>query len=105
MEEFPGRMVTPMDHDVTVRTRSILQHPRLLINGAASTGGDGQKLSRMKHIRVTTLTEHRLLYEEERFMRTAVWIVAIETAFADRRMLPEKRPTLFAMTLITLIID
>jgi len=38
-------------------------------------------------------------------VRTAVWIVAIETAFADRRMLIEKRPALFAVTLVTLIVD
>jgi hypothetical protein len=59
----------------------------------------------MKHIGVAALAEHRLLHDQQRLMGGAVRVVAIETTLTDWRVLPQEGAALFAVTLVTLVID
>ena len=59
----------------------------------------------MKLIRVTALAKHWFLHDEQRFMGTAVRIVAVETAFTDWRVLEEEGTALFAVALVALVVD
>ena len=59
----------------------------------------------MKHIGVAALAEHRLLHDQQRLMGGAVRVVAVETTLTDGRVLPQEGAALFAVTLVTLVID
>lgn len=54
---------------------------------------------------MAALAEHRLLHNQQRLMGGAVRVVAVETTLTDRRVLPQEGAALFAVTLITLVID
>ena len=94
-----------MNHDVAVGTGTVLQHSWLLIHRGITACGYSQQLSGVKHVRVAPLAKHRLLYDQQRLVRTAVRIVAIEAALTNRRMLPQKWTALFRVALIALVVD
>ena len=94
-----------MDHDVAVGTSPVLQHARLLINSSVTARRYCQELTGMKIVGVAALAKHRLFHDQQRLVRGAVRIVAIEAAFPHRRMLVEEGSALFCMALVTLVID
>jgi hypothetical protein len=94
-----------MNHDVAVRTRPVLEHAGLLIDRCVAASRYGEKLAGMKHIGVAALAQHRLLHDQQRLMGGAVRVVAIEATFTDWRVLPQEGTALFAVALVTLVID
>jgi len=94
-----------MNHDVAVGARPVLQHAGLLIDRCVAASRNGQELPGMKHVGVAALAEHRLLHDQQRLMGGAVRVVAVETAFTDWRVLEEEGATLFAVALVTLVVD
>jgi hypothetical protein len=61
-------MIAAVNHDVTVSAGSVLEHGRLLIDACALACRYCQKLSRMKHVGVATLTKERFLDDQQGFV-------------------------------------
>ena len=95
LEEAPRRMVRAVDFHMAIAAT--------LVEDEAA-GGRSQRI-RIAMVKAVALpAKLRPLHLQQKLMGGAVWVMAIETVFAHRRVLPNEWTTLLGMTLVAVIV-